>query len=93
MTLGLRLDAALGMLGEEAARVRVTFTAAPRRARELAAAGLTGADGSAGSAGTAGSPPPGYVARVVRERPGELICAWFYEPQVTAVPEVHAAPQ
>ena len=75
MTAGLRLDAALRALGDAAADVRVAFTSAPRRAVDPAASG---------------EPACGYVARVVRERPGELICAWFYEPQPGSVEDISA---
>lgn len=69
MMTGLPLEAALKALAEAGESAEVEFTSAPRRVKELAALG------------DAGTPPPGYTARVVKQLPGRLVCAWFHEPQ------------
>ena len=66
--LGLPLDDAQRICEAEGDMPKIRFTAAPRRVRE--------------SGDPAARPGDGYVARVIGERPGELICAWFHEPEI-----------
>ncbi|MGI6184784.1 MAG: hypothetical protein ACOYIH_11860 [Candidatus Fimadaptatus sp.] len=67
MLCGLPLDAALRELNARGESAQVTFTSSPRRAREQDA--LTEIKA------------PERVARVVRQLPGQLVCAWFNEPR------------
>lgn len=68
MILGLPLDRALDILSARGEQPEVVFTAAPRRARQMAELDFS-------------DMPPEYVARVVKYSPGQIICAWFFEPR------------